>query len=71
MTEPSLNELQEAIEELTTYQQRLKQDVIAMGQKLRLPKKKVDSTLEEHPELQRIEEVLSQLIAQRDKQSES
>ena len=40
-------------------------DVVAMGQKLKLPQKKIDSTLSEHPELQRIEGILSQLVTER------
>jgi hypothetical protein len=37
-----------------------------MGQRLKLPQKKVDDTLASHAELQRIEAVLTQLISQRD-----
>jgi len=32
-----------------------------MGQKLKLPQKKIDATLADHPELQRIEGILQQL----------
>jgi hypothetical protein len=41
-------------------------DVRAMGQRLKLPMKKVDATLASHAELQRIEEVLTQLSSQLD-----
>ena len=61
MTDASAQELKESIEELTAYRDRLKQDVIGMGQKLKLPHKKIDATLADHPELQRIEGILQQL----------
>ena len=65
MTDVSVQELDESIEMLTAYRDRLRADVVAMGQKLKLPQKKIDSTLREHPELQRIEGVLTQLVAAR------
>ena len=61
MAEPSIEELRVTIEELSAYRGRLRDDVIAMGQKLKLPQKRIDSTLAEHPELQRLEAVLAQL----------
>ena len=65
MTDVSTQELDESIEQLTAYRDRLRADVVAMGQKLKLPQKKIDSTLSEHPELQRIEGILSQLVTER------
>lgn len=65
MTDVSAQELDESIEMLTAYRDRLRADVVAMGQKLKLPQKKIDNTLSEHPELQRIEGVLTQLVAAR------
>ena len=38
--------------------------IINIAQKLRMPPKKVDSILKEHPELKKIEKVLSQLKSQ-------
>ena len=64
MTDASAQELKESIEDLTAYRDRLKQDVIGMGQKLKLPQKKIDATLADHPELQRIGGILQQLQAQ-------
>ena len=37
-----------------------------MGKKLKLPQKRIDATVAEHAELQRLEEVLEQLVNQRD-----
>ena len=65
---PSLEELQESIDELSAYRERLFQDVVGLGKKLRLSQKKIDATIAEHPELQRLDEVMSQLVAQRNDQ---
>ncbi len=64
MLEPTQIELEQSIEELTIYRDRLRAEVINVAQKLRMPPKKVDSTLKEHPELKKIEKVLYQLKSQ-------
>lgn len=66
MAEPTLQDLQASIEELEAYRNRLRDDVIAMGKKLKLPQKRIDATVAEHAELQRLDEVLEQLLRQRD-----
>jgi len=66
MADPTLQELQDSIQELEAYRNRLRDDVIAMGKKLKLPQKRVDATVAEHAELQRLGEVLEQLQQQRD-----
>ena len=66
---PSVEELQESIDELSAYRERLYNDVISLGKKLRLSQKKIDATVNEHPELTRIDEILSQLKHQRDNQA--
>ena len=65
---PSIEELQESIDELSTYRERLYNDVLGLGKKLRLSQKKIEATLSEHPELTRIDEMLDQLNAQRNAQ---
>ena len=65
---PSLEELQESIDELSAYRERLFKDVVGLGKKLRLSQKKIDATIAEHPELQRLDEVMSQLVAQKNAQ---
>ena len=65
---PSLEELHESIDELSAYRERLFKDVVGLGKKLRLSQKKIDATIAEHPELQRLDEVMSQLVAQRNAQ---
>ena len=68
---PTLEELQESINELAAYRERLYQDVLGLGKKLRLSQKKIDATIADHPELQRLDEVMAQLVAQRDSQKSS
>lgn len=65
---PSIEELIETITELTAYRERLFDDVVGLGKKLRLSQKKIDATIKEHPELTRIDEILTQLKLQRDTQ---
>ena len=62
---PSLKELQESIDELATYRERLYQDVVNLGKKLRLSQKKIDATIAAHPELQRLDEIMVQLVNQK------
>ena len=64
MTEPSITELQDTLKELSAYRDRLRDDVIAMGQKLKLPQTRIDATIAEHPELQRLDVVVEQLEEQ-------
>lgn len=66
MPDPTLQELQDSIEELEAYRNRLREDVISMGKKLKLPQKRIDATVAEHAELLRLEEVLEQLLKQKD-----
>jgi hypothetical protein len=68
-SEPSMSELLESIEQLTAYRNRLINDVIGMGQRLKLPQKRVNFTLEHHPELARIEAILAQLESQKTEQA--
>ena len=65
---PSLDELIETIAELSAYRERLYDDVVGLGKKLRLSQKKIDATINEHPELTRIDAILCQLKVQRDEQ---
>ena len=66
MADPTLQELQDSIEELEAYRKRLRDDGIARGKKLKLPQKRIDATVAEHAELQRLDEVLEQLLKQRE-----
>ena len=66
MSEPSLEELQDSIEQLSAYRERLENDVKAMGQKLRMPQKKIQASVADHAELKRLSVILDQLTTQRD-----
>lgn len=67
-SDPSRQELQESIDQLAAYRDRLIKDVIGMGQRLKLPQKQVEFTLAQHPELPKIEAILAQLEAQKTEQ---
>ena len=66
---PTTEELQESIDELSAYRERLYNNVIGLGKKLRLSQKKIEATIKDHPEITRIDEVLMQLKNQRDSQA--
>ncbi len=61
MPEPTLSELQNSIDELTAYRDRLHKAVASAANKLRMPAKKIEATLKEHQELIMIEEALGRL----------
>ncbi len=67
MNEPTLAELQQSIQELSTYRDRLAQEVTLIAQKLQMPEKKINSSLKGNSELIKIESLLKKLIQQRDK----
>ena len=67
MEEATAEELKESIEVLTGYRNRLKEEVIAISQKLRMPKEKIHSTLNDNIELKRIDSVIKKLSIERDK----
>ena len=62
-------ELNESIEQLKTYRDRLREEIKRMSQKLRISKSSIEITLEENVELKNIDRILSRLITQRNKQS--
>ena len=68
MTETSLKELNESIELLTGYRDRLQREVITIAKKLQMPPKKIDYTLECNPELSKLKQTIIKLVAHRDKQ---
>ena len=66
MPEPSSQDLDNSIKELSAYRDRLIKEVINISKKLQMPKRKVDATLKENPEINKLERILTQLIKQRD-----
>ena len=65
MPEPTQEELEESIQALRTYRDRLKNEVTSISQKLRIPEKQVKSSLKDHAELKQIENILDRLISQK------
>lgn len=63
-TSASQAELKEAISELEQYRDRIVHDILEMAQKLKLPRKKAEKDLENHPEIARIDAILEQLRSQ-------
>ena len=64
MSEPTSEELQESLELLSRYRDRLRNEVISMSKKLRLPNQKINSSLENHPELKKINNYIEKLNSQ-------
>lgn len=61
---PSRKDLESTHKELSDYRDRLAADVLAMGQKLKLPRPMVEQSIAQHEELNRLDGVLRQLDAQ-------
>lgn len=61
---PSKEEIQETIIEFEEYRERLINDIVEMGKKIKLSKKAVDKNITEHPEIAYIDQVLAQLRSQ-------
>ena len=64
MSDATPEELQQTIEDLKIYRDRLRNEIISIGKKLRMPQKKIDASLADHAELQQIEGILAQLVSQ-------
>lgn len=56
-------EIEAVIVELEQYRQRLVNDIINMGKKIKLSQKKVEQNINEHPEINKIDQILQQLRA--------
>ncbi len=60
----SKEEIAATIIELEQYRDRLVNDIVQMGKKIKLSKKAVDKNITEHPELSQINQLLEQLRSQ-------
>ena len=69
MSGTNLKELNESIELLSVYHDRLQKEVIAIAKKLQMPPQRINSTLEGNAELIEIKQAISKLVAHRNKQS--
>ena len=61
MQNPTQEELEESIKELTKYKKRLEKEVVIISNKLKMPQKKIDTIIKSHSELNQIEIILSKL----------
>ncbi len=66
MSEPTQEELRDSINELSSYYDRLKKEVITISKKLRMPAKKIDIILEDHKELKQIQDPIKKLKRQKE-----
>ena len=57
-------EIEEMILELEQYRERIINDILQMGKKIKLSKKAVDKNITEHPEIADIDKILEQLRSQ-------
>ena len=65
MPDPTAQELQDTINELSAYRDRLVKEVSSIGQKLQMPQKKITSVLKENTEIAKINELISKLTFQK------
>ena len=61
MKQPTQEELEESIKELTKYKKRLEKEVVIISNKLKMPQKKIDTIIKSHSELNQIKIILSKL----------
>ncbi len=65
-TTPTPEAIAEVIAELEAYRQRIIDDTLAMAQKIKMSKKSVTETLEQHPEIAKIDAMLASLREQQE-----
>ncbi len=61
MPEPTIEELIQSLDQLKAYSARLKEEVLKVGQKLRMPQDKVNAAIENNNELINISKVIKKL----------
>ena len=61
MQQPTQEELEESIKELTKYKKRLEEEVVTISNKLKMPQKKIDTIIKSHSELNQIKVILTKL----------
>lgn len=71
MPEPTPEELTESIQLLRSYRDRLHREVSSISDKLRIPQEKKNSSLKNHAELNKLENMIKKLIEQRDNKVKS
>ena len=66
MSNPTEDQLQESIKQLSEYKNRLEKEVIIISQKLKMSPKKIKSIINSHKELNQIKKILLQLNNQQE-----
>ncbi len=66
MQSPTEEELEESINELTEYKNRLEKEVVSISNKLKMPQEKINSIIKAHSELNQIKIILSKLNKQKE-----
>ena len=61
MTKSEKEEIESSILLLKEYRKRITNEVINLGNKLRMPQEKINLTLRDHKELKEIEELIKRL----------
>ena len=59
--QPTAQELQDSIQELSDYRDRLHKEFLEVARKLQMPQNRIMAMIDKHPELIQIEKVISQL----------
>ena len=67
MQSPTEEELEESINELTEYKNRLEKEVVNISTKLKMPQKKIISIIKSHSEINQIKIILQKLNKQKEK----
>ena len=62
--QPTKKEINESIQDLKKYKERLKSEIIKMSQKLRISKVKMQSILDESLEIQNVDTAIKRLSNQ-------
>ena len=68
MAKTDLSSLDDSIKLLSNYHDRLEEEIITISKKLQIPNAKINSTLEENVELNKLKKTLGELIVYRDNQ---
>ena len=66
MLNPTKEELEESIKEVTEYKNRLEKEVVTISNKLKMPQEKINSIINSHSELNQIKIILSKLNKQKE-----
>ncbi len=69
MSEANLDELNESIKLLRSYRNRLEKEVSSIARKLQMPQARINSTLKENRELIEVNQILTNLMSQREQRN--